>query len=70
MSQVAFSCLTCSALESCDTTSEEKIKTGYHCGDWREEKLPKIVARQQLLRKFADAGASVLIKKLPPTEEE
>lgn len=63
MSGIILSCVGCERLGNCSTVDEEKLLTGYYCGDWREAHQAKVVARQQILYKFGSAGARVLLDK-------
>lgn len=60
--------MNCERLGDCPTVDEEKLMTGYWCGDWRECHKAKVDARQQILYKFGSAGATVLLKT--PSDDE
>ena len=67
----SVSCVNCQSLGECSTVTEEKLVTGYYCGDWREAPQAKVVARQQILYKFGSAGSRVLLNKpLEPDVKE
>lgn len=59
-----FSCMTCQHLGDCAIVDEQKLASGYYCGDWREANPNEVVARQQILYKFGSAGIGALLNKL------
>lgn len=65
-----ISCLTCELLGDCATVDDEKLTSGYYCGDWRETDPAKVAARYQILYKFGSAGVRVLLSKPPAIDEE
>lgn len=68
MSNQPISCMNCERLGDCPTVDEQKLLSGYWCGDWRQCHEAKVAARQQILYKFGSAGASVLLA--PPVDGE
>lgn len=64
-----LACVGCEHLGECATVDENKLLTGYYCGDWREAHRAKVAARQQILYKFGSAGAAILLNRPPATEE-
>lgn len=65
-----FSCMNCERLEDCPTVDEEKLMTGFYCGDWRPTHSAKVAARQMILNNFGSAGALTIMGKRQPTNEE
>lgn len=62
-------CVGCREIENCMKVDEEKILTGYYCGDWREAPEAVVAAREKILYKFGSAGARALINRPPQTDE-
>ena len=67
---VSRECLTCTRLGACNLTSPERLSMPLAfevCDLWKEEQRATIWARQEVLRRFGDAAARILIG---PVEEE
>lgn len=70
MSGIILTCMGCERLGDCATVDEEKLLSGFYCGDWREAHQAKVAARQQVLYKFGSTGAQTLLNRPPVLDEK